>query len=461
MRRNRPDARRQPKPYRCRLFLVVAVVALTAVAAGALAHTDSEDHGTITFHDRQDGPPQSSASVTADPVEVDCRFWIRGYDMTHAQGQIEAQTGLSVTADVHLLGEWNASQNADGGYDFVAGPFTLEESGNWTVWASMDGHESQDHDVRFQACEGDDVRAPPECPQDLRIGLTDEDEVSLRWNASAQAEAYAIHRALANESLSKIAEVNATAFLDTDVDANATYDYRVVALNEAGESTECRVLQISIPGLPSCPLDVRIQATGNLVALTWNATERADAYLILRGHVDGQFDEIARVEGTTFLDLGVDLAHERTSSLAYTVVAVNQHGQANGCPPVEVGQPPDGGEGAPACPEDLQAQPEQSEEVTLTWEASARAQDYHVYRATEDGAFEHVATTSSPDYVDSQTEADTTYRYRVTAANEAGESQGCSSVEVTAIPFFGSPALVGLAAIGGSGALLALRERHR
>lgn len=464
MRRNHHAEAPQRELYRSPLVLLIGVLALTALAAGALAHSDSEDHGTITFHDRQDGPPQSSATVFADPVEVECQFWIRGYDMTHDHGQIEAQLGLSLTAEIQVLGEWNGTENGDGGHDFVAGPFSLRESGNVSIRASMDGHGSRDHDVRFEACEGDTVQAPPECPLNLRIDLDSNNEVALRWNASARAEAYAIYRSHANESFHKLAEVNATAFLDANVDANVTYDYRIVALNEAGESKDCRVLQISIPGLriPSCPLNVQIRATADLVALAWNATERADAFLILRGHVDAELQEIARVEGTTFLDLNVDLGHQRSSSLAYVVVAINEHGQAKDCPLLEIDDPDKTPkDGAPPCPENLEAHPEESEEITLRWDASQGADSYRVYRATGDGAFERIAETGSPDFVDSGTEADTTYRYQVTAVNEAGESSGCPSVEATAIPFFGSAVLVGLAAVGGLAAVTVLHRRRR
>jgi hypothetical protein len=98
--------------------------------------------------------------------------------------------------------------------------------------------------------------------------------------------------------------------------------------------------------------------------------------------------------------------------------------------------------------------------VTLAWNASADADSYHVYRATEDGEMTHVAEVNATSFTDTETEAQTTYTYEVTAANEAGEAEDCGTAEVTAIPFFGSPALVAMAAVGSVGAVGALRVRR-
>lgn len=56
-----------------------------------------------------------------------------------------------------------------------------------------------------------------------------------------------------------------------------------------------------------------------------------------------------------------------------------------------------------------------------------------------------VASTS-----DTDTEVETTYTYEVTAASEAGEVEDCPTVQMGAIPFFGNPAIVGIAAMGPS-----------
>jgi fibronectin type 3 domain-containing protein len=103
----------------------------------------------------------------------------------------------------------------------------------------------------------------------------------------------------------------------------------------------------------------------------------------------------------------------------------------------------------------------QTEDIRLDWDASANASTYHVYRAQADGDMQHVAEVESTNYTDTETEAETTYTYEVTASNEAGEAEDCPTAEVTAIPFFGNPALVAMAALGSVGAVAVARTRHR
>lgn len=114
---------------------------------------------------------------------------------------------------------------------------------------------------------------------------------------------------------------------------------------------------------------------------------------------------------------------------------------------------------APTCPKNVQAQALGDEAVNLTWNASADATSYHVYRASEDSRLEHLAEVNNTTFRDETTRAGTTYRYQVTAANGPSESDHCSPVQVTAIPVFADPALVVLASTGAVGALAALRRR--
>lgn len=114
----------------------------------------------------------------------------------------------------------------------------------------------------------------------------------------------------------------------------------------------------------------------------------------------------------------------------------------------------------PSCPTHVRAQPGDGGEIRLAWDASPSAETYLVHRASEDQAFEPVAETEATGYVDEQTQTDTTYAYRVLAANEAGQAQRCPVVEATAVPAFPDPALAGLALLAGLG-LVQAASRHR
>jgi fibronectin type 3 domain-containing protein len=436
-------------------LLLAAGVALLALAGGALAHQDSGDHGSLTIHDRDGGEPQTSSGPFEDPVQVTCQVWIRGYNMTHADGTVEIRQGLELRAKAQTVTAWNGTANGDGGYDVEVGPVTLDAEGELSLWAEMEGHGSQEHDVEYDACETEPVPAPA-CPPSLDVEVRDDGNVSLAWEAAAHAETYLVQRAEA-DNFTTIAEVNATTHVDGDIEANTTYDYRVLAANENGTAEDCEIVQVDVPALdvPLCPTGLEVEVAGDLVALTWNATSRAEAYLVLRAEAGHQPEPIAEVEGTTFLDLGVDA----TAAHAYAVVAASAGSQAEQCPIVETGSSsPD--DGPPACPTQLDAEAMASEEVRLTWAAAEDAESYHVYRASGESGFEHVAEVQETSYVDGETEAETTYEYQVTAANTAGKAKACETVEVTAIPVFGEPVYVAVAALGGVG-LAAVVHRSR
>jgi fibronectin type 3 domain-containing protein len=427
---------------------LLAVVAVLALAGAATAHTDAEAHGSITLHDEADGEPKTSTDPWTDPVQVGCQVWVRGYGLDHANGTIEAEHGALLDAHAHTAASWNAS--GDGQGDVEVGPFTLHEGDNWTVWAGMDGHGTEEHDVTYEECTEEPT--PPRCPRGLHVDARSTNEVTLAWNASAKADTYLVHRAPAGGNLSQVAELASTSYVDTQVEANTTYTFLVASANENGQAEGCRAIEVATPDLsvPVCPADVRVHATAtDAVALTWNASGEAETHRVVRVAANGSTQTVAEVEAEAFVDLGVDL----TTDLAYRVVAVNAGGQADGCPTVEVTAPD---ERQPSCPGDLAADPKDSEEIRLTWAAVGEAETYHVYRAEAGGALQHVAETNATSHVDQSTSAEQTYRYEVTAETEAGEAEACPTVEATAIPFFPDGVTVGLLGVASVGIVAAL-----
>lgn len=111
----------------------------------------------------------------------------------------------------------------------------------------------------------------------------------------------------------------------------------------------------------------------------------------------------------------------------------------------------------PACPRNVQAKANEDEEIELSWSPVDDADNYKIYRSGEGAAFSKFASSRNPGFVDETTEAGQSYRYRVMAANEAGESQGCPVVEASAIPTFPEAASFVLATLGGLATLGAIR----
>lgn len=117
--------------------------------------------------------------------------------------------------------------------------------------------------------------------------------------------------------------------------------------------------------------------------------------------------------------------------------------------------------GPPSCPKNVKAEAKENGEIELSWGSVEEADSYKIYRSGEGAAFSKFASTRDPGFVDRATEVEQSYRYRVVAANEAGESQQCPIVEATAIPFFPATGTAGYAAVAFLGTLAAVHLGRR
>lgn len=113
----------------------------------------------------------------------------------------------------------------------------------------------------------------------------------------------------------------------------------------------------------------------------------------------------------------------------------------------------------PPCPTGLVGFSLGTGDVRLGWTAVAGAESYVVYRATDGGDFGMVGTSVFPAFDDNSTAGGASYEYYVTAVVGTTESVGCSAIEVTAVPFFGSWTLGAIALLGAVGIFVVLRRR--
>lgn len=111
----------------------------------------------------------------------------------------------------------------------------------------------------------------------------------------------------------------------------------------------------------------------------------------------------------------------------------------------------------PDCAPNLRADPQTDGDVELTWTASANASTYHVYRASETGPFQRVASTTDTAYTDTGTDERTPYRYAVTTTDEAA-ARACPTAAVTTLAFLQHAGLVALAGFAGVSVFLAIRR---
>lgn len=185
--------------------------------------------------------------------------------------------------------------------------------------------------------------------------------------------------------------------------------------------------------VPSGPTNLRATPGNGSATLTWTASTSGapTSYLIYRGtKSDGEVNTpVGTVGGTTttFTDTGL----QNNKQYFYFVAAVNAVGGSPNSNEVVVTPAATGG--APAAPAGLAAAAGNNT-VRLTWNASAGATGYSVYRGTSPGgeAATPVGTVTTPGFTDTGVVNGTTYYYKVTASNATGTS--ASSAEVSATP---------------------------
>jgi subtilisin family serine protease len=177
---------------------------------------------------------------------------------------------------------------------------------------------------------------------------------------------------------------------------------------------------------PAAPTGVGAAPGDGRVTLTWNPVSGATSYRVKRsGTSGGPYTLIASGVGTTnYADTGL----VNGVPYFYVITAVNAAGESS--PSGQVSATPIAAKPLP--PANLKATPGDVR-VTLTWPASVGADTYNVKRSlVSGGPFATIANVSALSYVDLAVANGTVYYYRVTALNEAGESN--PSKKVSAMP---------------------------
>lgn len=194
--------------------------------------------------------------------------------------------------------------------------------------------------------------------------------------------------------------------------------------------------------VPTAPANVTATPGSTSVTLSWTPSSSGSptSYTIYRGtKSDGEENTpVGTTTGTatTFTDTGL---HNGTTYFYY-VAANNAVGVSpNGN---EVSAVPAGAVTVPTAPTGLFASPGNAS-VALTWNATAGATSYQVYRGTTPGgeSATALATTTTPAYNDTGLTNGTHYYYKVTATNTAGTSP--TSAEAGAIPTAAGPTAPG------------------
>jgi fibronectin type 3 domain-containing protein len=185
---------------------------------------------------------------------------------------------------------------------------------------------------------------------------------------------------------------------------------------------------VSLPVVPAppTPADVRPEAAPDGVRLTWSGGP-GEYHVFRRAGEEKSFTEVAKVEQPEWTDREAAYGKPYSYVVQRRVTAGNHVAESELSQPVEI-TPQD--KFPPAAPGGLRAIAA-TQSIELAWDRSPEPDlaGYRVYRAAGEGAFEKLADTSQlPAYSDRAVEAGKTYRYQITAVDQAGNESPRSPV---------------------------------
>ncbi len=269
--------------------------------------------------------------------------------------------------------------------------------------------------------------------------------VNLSWTAAPTATHYLLVRFDANNQYRGFDHLTGLAFTDSTAGAGQTYRYTLYAVNEGGNSNTSNEVIVKVvvpptpPVPPAAPASLAATAGDSTVALSWNGVSDATSYRLKRGvAAGGPYTVLPNaINATSFSDSGLT----NGTTYYYRVYAVNAGGsspdsnEANAKPVAPIVTPPTAPTNVTATAGDAS--------VSLSWSAVSGATSYNVKRGTASGNYTtFTPNVSSTNFSDSGLFNGTTYYYRVTAVNSAGNSPDSAEVQATPvapIPLPGAP----------------------
>ncbi len=257
------------------------------------------------------------------------------------------------------------------------------------------------------------------------------ERVRVTWDAVPEAAGYEVYRAgQADGEYQFVGHSSSPSFDDMSVTPGTRYWYRVRSCSRSGcsefsdeTSGRAAVAALDAPvGVSASEGDYEDE-----IRVSWQAVDQADEYSVYRApEEDGPYTMIVEVGATSYVDEDV----EPEETYWYKVRACSDEG----CSKLSRAASGYAAVGIPAVPADVTAEgDEELGAIVITWNESAGATEYEVYRAEEEDAeFEQIGETTTTSYEDATGEPGETYWFRVSACSEAG----CSELSQTASATF-------------------------
>ncbi|MDR0336666.1 MAG: S8 family serine peptidase [Planctomycetaceae bacterium] len=281
--------------------------------------------------------------------------------------------------------------------------------------------------------------ALPKAPTGLKGTVLDSSTIDLSWKAVDGASFYRLEYSLTGQSGSwkKLGNsmITGTGGKAVNLAAGMKHYFRVIALNEVGESKSSNIFTVTTPALTpvSSPNGLTAQAVNDTkVKIFWNAVENATHYVVERS-TDGNVWKKATT--VSAISTEVTLAgHKSTTSYYYRVTATSKAGNSDPSQFVIVTTRIK----TPPMPRITVLN---NNSVKITWSSAKGVSGYRIERSLEDSILWESVTQSdvsenTKEWIDTNCDPNTVYQYRIIAlgTDNAIHSEASKSKSVTTAP---------------------------
>jgi fibronectin type 3 domain-containing protein len=291
-------------------------------------------------------------------------------------------------------------------------------------------------------CE-DDFEEVPYSPDFVYAFTVSENSIEISWDSVRNAEGYYIYRSTnADGPYKKVDSTKSTSYIDTGLDSNTTYYYKVSAYNKAGESEKSNydytTTKLDIPGIPKNVSATANKSTGIFpsisVTIRWSSVSDATGYRIYySSSAEDNYNLLIETSSISYTKTG--LTPETT--YYYKVSAYNSIGESELSEYVSVTTLMS----RPNTPTNVKAVAESSSSINITWSSVANADEFKIYRSITSSNFEYIESTTETSFTDTDLKPGTIYYYRISACNSGGESE--QTISVSTRTFYVKPAIPG------------------
>jgi len=352
---------------------------------------------------------------------TDCYYQRTDYEGGFSLDNFKAEIDAGHPVMINLEGHTIVGYGYDGTTIYIRDTWDSDPNNTYTMtW----GGSYQD--MSMQAVSVVHLAAPPAVPTGVAASDgTYTDKVRVTWNASTGANKYMVFRNTSNTHTDEVvltSNHSASPFDDTTATPGKTYYYWVKACNAAG----CSGYSIGDVGYIAAPIPAPPSGVAasdgtytDKVQVTWNASTGADIYQVFKNTSNTHMGEIM-LTGNHPASPFDDTTAAPGIPYYYWVKACNPAGCSDysivdtGYRAVFIPAPPDGVAASDGTYPDM---------VQITWNASAGAHYYMVFRNTSDTHTGEIVLTdihpASP-FDDLTAEPGIPYYYWVKACNPAG-----------------------------------------